>query len=33
MIDFKERGVQFAEKAPEGIVTQVLAKVRAIVSE
>ena len=33
MLDFKERGVQFAEKAPEVIVTQVLAKVRAIVSE
>lgn len=33
MLDFKERGIQFAEKAPEIIVTQVLAKVRAIVSE
>ncbi len=33
MLDFKERGIQFAEKAPEVIVTQVLAKVRAIVSE
>jgi mRNA interferase MazF len=33
MLDFKERGIKFAEKAPEVIVTQVLAKVRAIVSE
>jgi mRNA interferase MazF len=33
MLDFKERGIQFAEKAPEVIVSQVLAKVRAIVSE
>jgi mRNA interferase MazF len=33
MLDFKERGIQFVEKALEEIVTQVLAKVRAIVSE
>ena len=33
MLDFKERGIQFAEKASEEIVTQVLAKVRAIVSK
>lgn len=33
MLDFKERGTQFVEKAPEEIVAQALAKVRAIVSE
>lgn len=33
MIDFAERGVQFAEKAPEAVTSDVLAKVRAIVSE
>ena len=33
MLDFKERGLGFAEKAPEVIVVQVLAKVRAIVSD
>ena len=33
MLDFKERGLRFAEKAPEVIVAQVLAKVRAIVSD
>ncbi len=33
MLDFKERGIQFAEKAPEEVVSQALAKVSAIVSE
>jgi mRNA interferase MazF len=33
MLDFKERGSQFVEKAPEEAVAQALAKVRAIVSE
>ena len=33
MLDFKERGIQFVEEAPEEVVTQALAKVRAIVSE
>ena len=33
MIDFTSGGVQFAEKAPVDIVGDVLAKVRAIVSE
>ena len=33
MIDFIARRIQFAEKAPEGIVSEVLSKVRAILSE
>jgi len=33
MIDFTARGIQFAEKVPEGVVSEVLAKVRAIISE
>lgn len=33
MIDFTSRGIQLAEKAPGTIVSDVLAKVRAIVSE
>ncbi|NOQ46646.1 MAG: mRNA-degrading endonuclease [Desulfobulbaceae bacterium] len=33
MIDFTERGVQFAEKAPEVVTSDALAKVRAIVTE
>ena len=33
MIDFTERGVQFAEKAPETVTSDALARVRAIVSE
>lgn len=33
MLDFKERGIRFAEKASDETVTQALAKVRAIVSE
>ena len=33
MIDFTARGIQFAEKAPEDVVSHALAKVRAIVSE
>ncbi len=33
MIDFAARQIRFAEKAPEGVVSNVLAKVRAIVSE
>lgn len=33
MIDFTERGVQFIEKAPEVVTSDVLARVRAIVSE
>lgn len=33
MIDFIERGVRFAEKAPDSVTSDVLAKVRAIVSE
>ncbi len=33
MIDFIERGVQFTEKAPKAVTSDVLAKVRAIVSE
>ena len=32
-IDFVERGLQFAEKAPAAVVNEALAKVRAIVSE
>jgi mRNA interferase MazF len=33
MIDFIERGVQFAEKAPQHVISDALARVRAIVSE
>jgi mRNA interferase MazF len=33
MIDFIARRIHFAEKAPEEVVSEVLAKVRAIVSE
>jgi mRNA interferase MazF len=33
MIDFSERGIQFAEKAMVPVTSDVLAKVRAIVSE
>lgn len=33
MIDFSERGIQFAEKAIDPVTSDVLAKVRAIVSE
>ena len=33
MIDFTARGIQYAEKAPEDVVSCALAKVRAIVSE
>ena len=32
MIDFTARGVRFAEKAPDQVVSEALAKVRAIVS-
>jgi mRNA interferase MazF len=33
MIDFMARGVQFAENVPRSVVSEVLAKVRAIISE
>lgn len=33
MIDFKERGIQFVENAPENVTSDALAKVRAIVTE
>ena len=33
MIDFTERGVQFAEKAPKRVTSDALARVRAIISE
>jgi len=33
MIDFIERGVQFAEKASQHVISDALARVRAIVSE
>lgn len=33
MIDFSERGIQFAEKVSEVVTSDALAKVRAIVSE
>lgn len=33
MIDFTARGIEFVEKAPESVVSEVLARVRAIVSE
>lgn len=32
-IDFLERGLKFAEKAPASVVSDALAKIRAIVSE
>lgn len=32
MIDFKSRGIRFAEKAPEDVVIEALAKIRVIVS-
>ena len=31
MIDFVERGLQFVEKAPEDVIIEVLARVRAII--
>ncbi|HHO48395.1 MAG TPA: mRNA-degrading endonuclease [Desulfobacteraceae bacterium] len=33
MIDFHQRGVQFVEKAPDSVTSDVLARVRAIVGE
>jgi hypothetical protein len=33
MIDFIERGFQFAEKAPDTVTSDALARIRAIVSE
>jgi len=33
MIDFKERGIQFAENAAKNVTSDALAKVRAIVTE
>ena len=33
MIDFTARGIRFAEKAPDEVISEALAKVRAIVSE
>jgi mRNA interferase MazF len=33
MIDYPARGIEFVEKAPESVVSEVLARVRAIVSE
>ena len=33
MIDFMARGIQLAEKAPGEVVSEVLAKVRAIINE
>lgn len=33
VMDYVKRGVQFAEKAPASVISDVLAKVRAIVSE
>lgn len=33
MIDFTARGITFAEKAPEDVVSTALAKVRSIVSD
>ena len=32
-LDFIERGLQFAEKAPKSVVSEALAKVKAIVTE
>jgi hypothetical protein len=33
MIDFTARGIRFAENAPDEVISEALAKVRAIVSE
>ena len=33
MIGFTARGIEFVEKAPEGVVSEVLSKFRAIFSE
>jgi len=33
MIDFSQRGIRFAEKAPDAVTSDALARVRAIVSE
>lgn len=33
MIDFTERGIQLAEKAPDAVTSDALARVRVIVSE
>lgn len=33
MIDFQKRGLQFVARAPEAVTSDVLARVRAIVSE
>lgn len=33
MIDFNERGLQFIETAPEAVTNDILARIRAIVSE
>ena len=33
MIDFRQRGVRFVEKAPDSVTRDALARVRAIVSE
>lgn len=33
MIDFVERGLQFAEKAPASVTSEALAKIKAIVTE
>lgn len=33
MIDFSERGVQFAERAPESVTNDALARVRAILND
>jgi mRNA interferase MazF len=33
MIDFVDRGLQFAEKAPKSVVSEALAKVKVIVTE
>ena len=33
MIDFSERGIQYAEDAPSAAISDVLARLRAIVSE
>ena len=33
MIDFRKRGIRFAETAPKNVISDALAKVRAIVAE
>jgi mRNA interferase MazF len=33
MIDYNERGLQFVEKVPEAVISEALARVRAIISE